>query len=209
VISGDVSAFSAGADVSSALPDGPAGVREQLDVHSEMEQLFRRLEQLPVVKIAKIEGPAIGAGLVLASLCEIRIMTPQAFISLTELDFGIPFSMGGLPRLVRLVGLTAAADMLLTSRRVHGDEALRIGFASRLVAPERIDEIVTEYLTTLASRSPFLIANAVRRIRETAEDLAPSWRSDIDSLVLATYDALSRQQSARYAKSITSPHRAP
>jgi enoyl-CoA hydratase/carnithine racemase len=174
-----------------------------------MEQLFRRLEQLPVVKIAKIEGPAIGAGLVLASLCEIRIMTPQAFISLTELDFGIPFSMGGLPRLVRLVGLTAAADMLLTGRRIHGDEAHRIGFASRLVAPERIDEVVTEYLTTTSSRSPFLVANAVRRIRETAEDLAPSWRSDIDSLVLATHDPLSRQQSTRYASRITSPHRAP
>ncbi|MEU1592867.1 enoyl-CoA hydratase/isomerase family protein [Streptomyces sp. NPDC005708] len=203
VLSAAGRAFCAGAD----LHETPRLMRQPIDdqvaAHTHMQRLFERFERLPLVKIAEIGGPCVGAGVVLASLCELRVATPQAFFCLPELSFGVPFSLAGLPRLLRAVGPTLAAEMLLTGHRLYADEALARGLVTRVCGADEILGVVDEWTSTITGLSRLLVTNAVSRLREANESLLSSDRYDADSLVLASMDPDSARLSAMYASSIT------
>jgi enoyl-CoA hydratase/carnithine racemase len=202
VLSGAGRGFCAGADVA----ETPALLKEsayhQVTAHARMQRILEDFERLPVVKIARIHGGCVGAGLVLATLCELRVATPTAVFALPELAFGIPFSMAGLPRLARLIGPTRAADLLLTTRRVNGEEALAMGLVTAVATEDEIDAVVDSWASTVAAHPSYLVANAVTRLREVSESLARSDRSDLDALVLASMDPESARQSQAYAQSV-------
>lgn len=204
IIRGAGRAFSAGADVGGAADQATATVPRQLAEHSDMQEAIAAIEKLPVVKIAEVHGHCVGAGLVLASMCEIRIASTDAKFSIPELAFGIPFSMGGLPRIARYFGLTRTADMVLTGRRVPADEARDAGFITRVVEPDQLRHSVVETATELAQHPKLLILETIERLRDAGESLLDTGRSDLSSLVLATLDPESRKVMDEYTKRITS-----
>ena len=121
LLSGAGPSFCAGYDVSQAAH---ADTRSQWIASEEMAKAFAQIEAAPVVRIAQVHGHAVGAGLGLAMLCELRYATPDAVFAVPELDFGIPFSMGGMNSLTRYIGVTRTADMVLNARRMSGAQAL-------------------------------------------------------------------------------------
>jgi enoyl-CoA hydratase len=135
VLTGAGKGFCSGADQESAgTPPGVAGVTRPTYALRSMELLedivlaLRRLHQ-PV--IAAINGAAIGGGLCLALACDLRLAAPAAYFRAAGINNGLTASELGLSFLLpRAVGTTRAADLMLTGRDVHAEEAERIGLVS-------------------------------------------------------------------------------
>ncbi|RDX61094.1 hypothetical protein CR513_60704, partial [Mucuna pruriens] len=86
--------------------------------------------------VAAIDGLALGGGLEVAMACNARLSTPTALLGLPELQLGIIPGLGGTQRLPRLVGLTKALEMMLTSKPVKGKEAFSLGLVDGLASPD-------------------------------------------------------------------------
>ena len=95
---------------------------------------------MPKPTIAVIEGRAGGGGSELALSCDMRFATPGAILSQPEVALGIIPGGGGTQRLARTVGASRAKEMCLTGRQVKADEALRIGLADEVVAPDELHD---------------------------------------------------------------------
>jgi enoyl-CoA hydratase/carnithine racemase len=111
--------------------------------HVVAQNAAKKLEDLPQVTIAAVDGIAVGVGLEMACSCDLRIVSDR--VRLAELAVPAGFmSEWGLPRLLpQLIGQTRANEMMLTGRMVYAAEALDIGLVNRVVAPNvLIDEAV-------------------------------------------------------------------
>lgn len=106
----------------------------------------RMLTKKPI--IAAIRGYAVAGGLEIACWCDLRVCDRNATFGVFCRRVGVPLIDGGTYRLVQLIGLSRAMDLILTGRPVPADEAFEIGLANRVVG-ERMD--VVEYAVQLAS----------------------------------------------------------
>ncbi|KAL8751204.1 MAG: hypothetical protein Q9184_006141, partial [Pyrenodesmia sp. 2 TL-2023] len=93
------------------------------------------LAQLYIPTISAVSSIALGGGLELALATTFRVFTPATVVGLPETRLGIIPGAGGVPRLKALLGKTRALDLILTGRRLKGDEAFRIGLCDRLCGP--------------------------------------------------------------------------
>lgn len=139
VLTGDESAFCAGADLRDLprlRPSGPLGPT--------------RL-QLSKPVIAAIEGWCVAGGLELAVWCDLRVCGASAVFGCLERRWGVPLIDGGTQRLPRIVGLGRALDLVLTGREVGADEALSMGLVNRVVDDGSALDTAVELASTIAS----------------------------------------------------------
>lgn len=122
--------FAAGGDIPWMTS---APIDEQIRFAHLCQRSYASLERIACPSIAAIDGACLGGGLELALCCDIRVVGRSATIGLPEATIGLIASSGGIPRIVRAIGQGVARDLLLTGRRVSGEEAVAIGLASRLV----------------------------------------------------------------------------
>ena len=135
VLTGANGTFCAGADLKAMQePGAPRASRVEPDGDGPVGPT-RMLLGKPV--IAAVEGHAVAGGLELAAWCDLRVAAEDAVFGVYCRRWGIPLMDGGTIRLARLIGHSHALDLILTGRGVHGDEALRMGLANRLVPPGR------------------------------------------------------------------------
>src|SRR5262249_59140551 len=99
----------------------PEKAAEQI---AEFQAGFTWLGRPDVVSIAAVQGHAIGAGFQLALACDMRILTPDAQLTMAEVTLGLVPDLGGTGPLVRLVGYARALEICVTGRRVGAEEAL-------------------------------------------------------------------------------------
>lgn len=142
-------------------------------------------QELEVPVIAAIHGPALGGGLQVALGADIRIVAPDAKLSVLESRWGLIPDMTGTVMLPRLVGLDVAKEMTFTGRMVSGEEAVRIGLATRVADDPRAAAF--ELAADLASKSPDAMREGKRLLnlsgtRPIAEQFADE-RSTMASLV--------------------------
>lgn len=132
VLTGAGGTFCAGADLK-AVGAG-SGNRVDADITRDGPMgPTRMLLSKPV--IAAVEGHAVAGGLELAAWCDLRIAADDAVFGVYCRRWGVPLVDGGTVRLSRLLGHSHALDLILTGRGVHGEEALRMGLANRIVPP--------------------------------------------------------------------------
>src|SRR5947209_6676595 len=153
VISAKKSGFIAGADIRefTGITDSASG--HEL-IHRGQEVL-NRLSRLPCPSVAAIHGFALGGGLELALACRYRVGVGDSKLSLglPEVQLGIHPGFGGTVRSVRLLGVSAAMQLMLTGRPVRADRALKIGLLDRLVASRsELDEAARQLIR--ARRAP-------------------------------------------------------
>jgi enoyl-CoA hydratase/carnithine racemase len=117
-------------------PNQAAGER----LNRIMGHALDRLTQLPVPVIGAANGDAIGGGCEILTACDLRISVPNARFRLAEVSMALSTGWGGTARLVRMIGLSRALDLLLTGRTFDAEEALDIGFINRVVPPS--DEVL-------------------------------------------------------------------
>jgi enoyl-CoA hydratase/carnithine racemase len=168
-------AFCAGQDVNPDNPQVSALVtavqeHDRAPVMAMLERERRvvdRLVGLPVPVIAAIHGIAFGGGAELAARCDLRVADPDATICFSEVRLGLMPDWGGGVALVRLLGPSRAADLILTARRVGAAEAAALGLVNRVSAPGKsLDEAVA-LADSIARNGPRAVRAALDVIRKT------------------------------------------
>lgn len=122
---------------------------------------FRKLAEVKVPTIASVRGHALGAGLQVALMCDLRVVTRDASLGLLEAKYGIIPDLGGTQRLPRLVGPARAKKMIWLAERVTGEEAHRIGLVEEIAAQDDLDAATDDLAARIAAAPP-LAARAVK-----------------------------------------------
>ncbi|KAJ1407666.1 hypothetical protein SESBI_24140 [Sesbania bispinosa] len=156
VITGAKGKFSGGFDISAF-----GLIQEGLDLSDpgliSVELTTDTLEAARKPSVAAIDGLALGGGLEIAMACTARISTPVAQLGLPELQLGVIPGGGGTQRLPRLVGLTKALEMMLTSKPVKGEEAYSLGLVDAVVSPDKLLNTARQWaLDILDRRRPWV-----------------------------------------------------
>lgn len=172
VITGNGKAFCAGGDV--------VHMDEQVGVHDEAHPgLFRDAADLcrsilsvrqPIV--AAVNGDAIGLGASLAVLSDIVIMSATARIGDPHVRAGLVPGDGGLIAWPLLVSLNVAKELLFTGRLLSADEAMRLGLANRVVAPEQLEAEVFELVAQLVALPQHALRFTKRILNKLLEERA-------------------------------------
>ena len=195
VFTGAEGCFSAGADLPAFL-----GLLTGSGAHATAD-LGRRatnaIAELPQITVAGIRSHCVGGGLVLAGACDIRIATDDVRFAIPELDAGIPLGWGGMEHLVRLIGQTLAADLVLSCRPFGADEALRAGLISRVVSG---DELARELDTLAASiaRKPLGVLRITKQQLIAVRTGTFDPREDADALLASLKDPEALAVGQRY-----------
>ncbi|KAL8766737.1 MAG: hypothetical protein Q9209_006559 [Squamulea sp. 1 TL-2023] len=128
--------FCAGAD----LKERKEMTRQETDEFLTcLRRTFTMLHRFKIPSISAISSVAFGGGLELGLATHFRVFSPATIVALPETRLGIVPGAGGTYRLKSLLGTTRALDLILTGRRVQGEEAFRIGLCDRLVGPSLED----------------------------------------------------------------------
>jgi len=143
VVTGAGGAFSAGADLREELDH--AGQVRRMDLFC---QVYQAVGTCPIPTLAAVAGPCVGGGAEVAAACDLRVVDPTATFRFPGAALGIPV---GPAKLVGLVGLGTAKDLVLTSRTVEASEAVRLGLAQRMAAPGEALSEATEIARAIAA----------------------------------------------------------
>lgn len=178
-------AFVAGTDIAefTAFRSGEDG----LAYEARIERIISRIEDLSVPSIAVVDGAAVGGGMVLAAVCDFRLVTPAA-------RFGIPIartlgnglSLRNASRLERMVGPGPARRMLLLSELIDGETAERIGFTLACVPPEALEATLEDVVTKLCAAAPLTVSAGREAFRRLAHGEAGD--ADLISQVYGSRD---------------------
>jgi len=142
-------------------------------------------QELPVPVIAAVHGVALGGGCQIALGADLRIVAPDAQLSILEIRWGLVPDMTGTAMLPLLVGLDVAKELTFTGRMVSGEEAARIGLATR-VRPNPLEDALA-LAREIAGKSPTAVRGAKKLLNATpyrgvAEQFADE-RETIGSLI--------------------------
>ena len=168
------SAFAAGADISDlrAALDDPRAGREQLHAIGSAERSIANCRR---VTIARISGYCIGGGLEIAMACDRRFAATSSKFATPPTSLGVAYSVNSTRRLIELVGVSAARDLLFTARRIDAETAHRMGLVDAVLPAGELDDAVQDYCGQLATQSQYairlsklVIAEALNRPDETA-----------------------------------------
>jgi len=154
-------AFCAGADLKERRTMSDEQVHRFL---AELKAALRAIESSAKVFLAAVNGAALGGGCELALACDLRIASTEAEMGLPEVGLGIIPGGGGTQRLARAVGVARAKDLVLTARRIRGEEAAAMGLVSRAVPPARVREEALEWARVVARNAPISLRQAKRAI---------------------------------------------
>lgn len=138
VITGEGKHFSVGGDIRKFrgyIESGTFIQRENVIRAGRMTQAVRTC---PKPVIAMVNGAAAGAGCALALSCDFRIMTPKSKLGMSFINMGLSGDTGCMCFLERMVGAAKACELMMLGSMVDGQEALRLGLASRLVPEEQL-----------------------------------------------------------------------
>lgn len=165
--------FVAGADIgemsSLTKEEGTAFGKKGNDV-------FRKIETLPIPVIAAVNGFALGGGNELAMSCDIRICSEGAVFGQPEVGLGITPGFGGTQRLARLVSPGMAKQLIYTARNIKADEAKRIGLVNEVYPAEELMPAALKMAAGIAKNAPI----AVRACKKAIND---GLDMDIDSAI--------------------------
>jgi enoyl-CoA hydratase len=181
-------AFVAGADITAMSSMTPIEGREfALKGHATL----RSLELAPFPVIALVNGFALGGGCELALACDWIVASDKAVFGQPEVNLGICPGFGGTQRLSRLVGKSMALELVCTGRQVKADEALRIGLANHVVAPELLMEQGLKLARMIAAKGPVAVKMS-KHLVQRGQDLdlanANAMEADVFGLLCATDD---------------------
>jgi enoyl-CoA hydratase len=158
VSSNDHMGLSAGADVREEL-DAEGGVRRM----QLFADLYDELTSFPKPTVAACHGDTIGAGAEIAVCCDMRVGGSNLRMRFPGAALGVPV---GPARLVTLCGLATAKYLLLSSRYVAADEALRIGLVNRVAPAAGTEESALELAAQVAAHPPEAVARLKQMLHE-------------------------------------------
>ena len=156
-------AFVAGADISEMVNATPAEGRKMGMLAKEA---FLKLETMPQVTIAAVNGFALGGGCEISMACDIRIASDNAKFGQPETGLGILPGFGGTQRLARLVGKGRAKELIFTCDMIDANEAYRIGLVNAVYPQEELLAAAKKLANKIASNAPIAVRACKKAINE-------------------------------------------
>ena len=120
--------------------------------------------------VAVIRGWCLGGGMALAISCDLRIANDRARFGIPAAKLSIGYPVEGLRRLVELVGLSTAKEVMFTARQYNAEEALRLGMVNHVLADDAIDAFAADYIAGIAAGAPLTQKGAKLALAELARD---------------------------------------
>ena len=141
LLTGEGKSFCSGADLqTSSYPEVKGSWSTRRNRTATWQRVLEKLDRIPQVTIASMQGHVIGGGALLATACDFRIISEDVIFRIPELALGIPNVWNGTPLLAREVGLPLTRDWVMTARKVFSQELHTSGWAQRLVKTEELTE---------------------------------------------------------------------
>jgi enoyl-CoA hydratase/carnithine racemase len=187
VVRGEGSVFCSGTDFQAI--SGPGGIEFVGSFERMLEAVARH--RLPTV--ALMHGAALGGGLQLATACDFRIAADDARIGIPSARLGILVNFENVRRLVMLVGVAVAKEVLMTSRVYSGVEAAAAGLVHKSAPVAEVEDAAVSLARHIASLAPLSVQGAKRALQVIADDSSsprvrsPEGVEEIDRLVLEAY----------------------
>lgn len=128
--------------------------------------VFRKIETLPIPVIAAVNGFALGGGCEISLACDIRICSENAVFGQPEVGLGITPGFGGTQRLARTIGVGMAKQLIYTARNIKAPEALRIGLVNAVYPIEELMGAAKKMASIIASNAPIAVRNCKKAIND-------------------------------------------
>jgi 2-(1,2-epoxy-1,2-dihydrophenyl)acetyl-CoA isomerase len=180
IVTGAGRGFCAGADLrggsgvaEGARGDGPPAASARRNwLRDGVHYVPRAVQLLDKPYIAAVNGAAVGAGMDMASMADIRIASQQAKFAMSYVKVGLIPGDGGAYFLPRIVGIARALELIWTGDFLDADEALRIGYVSKVVPTEQLMDEATSFARRLAD-GPAVAMQLAKRL--VYRGLEASW----------------------------------
>ena len=155
--------FVAGADISAMVHMSKADAC----AYSKMgNDLFLKIEHLPIPVIAAINGFALGGGCELSMSCDIRICSDNAMFGQPEVQLGITPGYGGTQRMARLVGAGIAKELIYTAKNLSAQDAYRIGLVNAVYPQEELMAAAEKLAGKIAKNAPIAVRLSKKMIND-------------------------------------------
>ena len=155
--------FVAGADIGEmstlSKAEGEAFGKKGNDV-------FRKIEKLPIPVIAAVNGFALGGGCELSMSCDIRLASENAVFGQPETGLGITPGFGGTQRLARIIPVGKAKEMLYAGTKVKADEALSLGLVNAVYPSEELLPAAEKLAAKIARNAPIAVRASKKAVDE-------------------------------------------
>jgi enoyl-CoA hydratase len=180
IITGAGRGFCAGLDLDDAAELKRMSAQQMLRGQERWVGSIAAYRTLPLPVIAAINGPAAGAGLALALMADLRLVSSEAKLTTAFVRIGLTGGDAGMSWLLpRLVGMTHASELLLTGTPVDAERAERIGLVNRVLAPEGLLGAARELARSIAANNPFGIRLTKQVLQQNAD--APSLAAALET----------------------------
>ena len=176
-------AFVAGADISEirslSLEKGKEFARFG-------QEIFSRIEHFPKPVVALIDGYALGGGCELAMACHLRLATEKSKFGQPEVSLGLIPGYGGTQRLPRLIGKSAALELLLTGGMIPAERALQLGLVNKILPAESLLEEGKALMNSILSQAPLAVKYVLETVNRGLDmPLAKALRLEADYFGMA------------------------
>lgn len=172
LIVGTQGVFTAGNDIGDFLNEPPHG--EGAPVHRFLA--FLAATDLPLV--AAVDGPAVGIGTTMLFHCDYVHVTEQAHLQMPFVDLAVVPEAGSSFLAPRLLGHPKAAELLMLGRPFNGAEAVRLGIANQVDAPEALEAAARETALAFAAKPPRALRTTKALLRHSENQLAAAMQRE-------------------------------
>ncbi|XP_063054781.1 ethylmalonyl-CoA decarboxylase [Engraulis encrasicolus] len=171
IVQGAGQNFCSGSDLNAvrAMIDPKDGMKMCMFMHNTLT----RLNRLPLISVALVEGKALGGGSELTTACDFRLMAPGSVIQFVHKFMGLVPGWGGAARLVRIVGSEIALQLMAGATKVDPDYGMQIGLASGLVNPADGADALSKAGQWLAryTKAPAAVTRAIKKVVVSGREL--------------------------------------
>jgi enoyl-CoA hydratase len=190
ILTGTGGSFIGGADITQFEALDPVTAKFGLMAG---QRILRDMEEMEKPVIAAVNGFAFGGGCEVALACDMRICSEEARFGQLEINYGVMPGWAGTQRLVKIVGLGRAKDLVLTGRAVDAQEALAMGLVSQVVPADQLMEKARKIASILAGKAPVAMALAKEMVNAAADCSIPlggAYEAAACAITMGTEDCL-------------------
>ena len=181
ILTGHGRSFSVGADMDALSAGSQAAVQAQLSDSAKLRlaklgwRAMDEWERLDQISIAAVNGFAVGGGVSLAMACDFRIAASGSRMWLPEVRLGVPYMWGSITRMINLIGMAKAKELIMTCDELTAEDALEVGLVNQVVPLEQLGDAVRAFAAKLLNKPPM----ALRRTKEFFKALTTNKAGDI------------------------------
>jgi enoyl-CoA hydratase/carnithine racemase len=189
-------AFVSGADISQ-FESSRTDPQAQARYNASVEAAYQAPVACSKPVIAKIRGICMGGGLGLAAACDLRICSSDARFRMPAGRLGLGYNLPGVRRFTTIIGVQNTYDIFFSARIFGAEDALRMGFVTRVTAAGDLDAAVSEWTAMAAENAPLTLRALKRTVNELIKDPEARDQAAVDEAIAACFRSDDYREGAR------------